>query len=289
MVCSSNIDIYHICDMVDEGNIEGVKSSLKSHNHLLHEVRRGRSLLHIAAAAGNIDLCHFFLSEGINIDILDDNLMTPLANTAVKGHFHVAEFLLNKGAAVDGDPRGKTSPLILASQEGHLNIVELLLNHGADINRLQINLNCTALDLAISYNRENIIYFLKNQGAKTSLGKINISTELGSGIIEHIFNNVGPILTDEYSLGNSTLKTALVGKGNNNKLLFTFGHFKSHLKQEFLICLPYDWPLNKEIFDGNYKEAFPLKFFYHCRNIISTMIVSVKVIFLTKKINNDVS
>ncbi|WP_330521718.1 ankyrin repeat domain-containing protein [Brenneria sp. g21c3] len=152
-----------------------------------------------------------------------------------------------------------TTPLIESSMYGHLDVVRVLVDSNVDINRLQANFNRTALDIAIAYKHKDIASYLQSVGARKAYEEIDIDTITGGGILYHIYNNVGPILVDEYHDNGISLKTAIIGDGKSHKLLFTFGNFIKVPHTEFLICLPYNWPLNNFIFSAIYKESFPFQ------------------------------
>lgn len=92
-----------------------------------------------------------------------------------------------------------------------------------------MNFNRTALDLAISYGHTDVVQYLQSMGGRKAF------EEMQDGIIE--------------------------GDGNYHKLFFTFGNFKRLPHTEFLICLPYNWPINWAIFKSDYKDNFPMKLF----------------------------
>ncbi|CAH5970126.1 hypothetical protein AN2351V1_0717, partial [Citrobacter koseri] len=258
----SDIDLYQL---VYDENISALSDFLYSHDISINEKYLGDSLLHIAASKGKIRVCKYLVDKGINVNSIDDHYLTPLVESAREGHLDVLCFLLEVGAWSDGDPRGITTPLIEASLGGHPEIVKILLKYKVNINRLQTKLNCTALDISIAYGHEHIASILVCNGARKLLEVIELKNINGSGILSHIYDNAGVIITDEYIRGNVSIKTSLIGKRKqyiNNKILFTFGSFVKKPCREFLICLPYGWPINVQIFSGDYREAFPLKFLF---------------------------
>lgn len=263
MEFSSEFNAYKI---IENDNIKEFDLLMSKDISLLNETFLGDSLLHIAASKGKLSLCERIINLGLDVNITASHYLTPLVEAARNGHLNVILLLLQKGALVDGDPRGITTPLIESSMAGFSEVVEVLIAHGADINRLQTKFNCTALDIAITYKSViDTVNKLRENGAKHSREPIDLGGVSGSGILAHIYDNVGVIITDEYVRDNISIKTSLIGEGKKyikNKLLFTFGNFIQKPRKEFIICLPYDWPINRQVLDGDYEEGFPLKFLF---------------------------
>lgn len=55
--------------------------------------------LHLAAKAGQLDICRIILDTGkVNVNILDDGGWTPLVWAAEHQHLSVVKFLLERGS-----------------------------------------------------------------------------------------------------------------------------------------------------------------------------------------------
>ncbi|KAM3213978.1 hypothetical protein ACQJBY_066416 [Aegilops geniculata] len=93
---------------------------------------QGDRALHLAAAAGRLEVCRY-LVEDLRLDVNQLNFLgdTPLYLSALYGRAAAARYLLDHGA----DPlAGKLhSPLNGAANNGHCEIVELLLSRGVDV------------------------------------------------------------------------------------------------------------------------------------------------------------
>ncbi|CAN6348352.1 unnamed protein product [Urochloa humidicola] len=139
----------------------------------------GRTLLHIAAAEGRLDVCKFLVeASGLHVNstsaegetpvllaaeaegkgngtrgilrylldhsgdpaLPDARGSTPLHNAAEYGNCKAVKLLLNKGVPVDPlSHRG--TPLHLAAGYGHGQAVKILLEHGADPNSIANHVN----------------------------------------------------------------------------------------------------------------------------------------------------
>ena len=88
--------------------------------------RTGRSLIHIVAANGLARICKSLVGE-INIEVQDNNGMTPLSWAVKGGHVGVVQVLLKAKANVEAkDEHGRT-PLIWAMMPENKEAVEELL------------------------------------------------------------------------------------------------------------------------------------------------------------------
>ncbi len=89
-------------------------------------LNRGKaSVLHSAAAAGNLDLVKRLLALGAPVDGLNNNKETPLTMATETGHLAVARVLLEHGA----DPNNRSrfgTPLMLAIERNNAAMVKLL-------------------------------------------------------------------------------------------------------------------------------------------------------------------
>lgn len=94
----------------------------------------GRTRLHYAALADDVDVVNALLCEGANPNVRDRLGFTPLHFAAQQGAVAVAEILLAAGADVDPANSYGNTPLFTAvvNSRGHGELIELLRHHGAD-------------------------------------------------------------------------------------------------------------------------------------------------------------
>jgi len=123
----------------------------------------GRTALHHAVAAGDIELFEELLERGAATDTKDEGGWTPLHSAASAGRVEIATLLLaSQGGGVDVnacvDGSGST-PLIFAASKGHGEIVRLLLEARADL-RARDGSGATALHRAAGRGQVHIIGLL---------------------------------------------------------------------------------------------------------------------------------
>lgn len=230
--------------------------------------RDDKSLLHVAALKGNEEISKVLLANGADINAFSvtDGYITPLVGAIYREHLNMVNFLCANGALIDGNPECPTTPLIVAVQDSLSDIISSLLSYNPDINRLHSNRNRTALDYAIRLNDAGIIELLKSHGAKTAFDDLSSTIDRAQGIYECIYETGYILASDIYSRmhGNFKidLRTALLGKGDRNKLLFTIGAYEEQPRNEFLLVLPYNWILNKAVLESDNRYGFPLNLLF---------------------------
>ncbi|WP_322084996.1 ankyrin repeat domain-containing protein [Burkholderia sp. BCC1999] len=256
-------DIY---EFVSQDDVGGLAKIFDEHPDFLNVpvyggAGGGLNLMHRAAAQGRLNACRYLLDMGVSVDVCDDNFLTPLVGAASAGHLSTVQFLLKHGASVNGHGCGVTTPLIEASMNGHRDVVVFLVEHDANLDRLQRKFNQTALDAALVYKQEAVVQALQRVGARRSIEAIDLAEERGSGILEHIYHKVGPILIDRktVAVGQAPVESraALIKEDKSSKLLFTIGLFEFSPRLELMFCVESDWPLAPECAECEPRYQFP--------------------------------
>jgi ankyrin repeat protein len=97
--------------------------------------------LHQAAADGEIERVKLLISEGADVNVKNDEGLTPLHCAAREGHKEIVELLLAHDADVNiGDADYNRTAAEFAMKSNHTEIVELLISKGADISPLHFAL-----------------------------------------------------------------------------------------------------------------------------------------------------
>jgi ankyrin repeat protein len=97
--------------------------------------------LHQAAADGEIERVKLLISEGADVNVKNDEGLTPLHCAAREGHKEIVELLLAHGADVNiGDAEYNRTAAEFAMKSNHTDIVQLLVSKGADISPLHFAL-----------------------------------------------------------------------------------------------------------------------------------------------------
>jgi len=126
-----------------------------------------------AVKDGNFERVKSFITEGSDVNVSNENGLSPLHMAAYKGHKDIAELLILSGANVNAGDKRDTTPLHLAADRGYRNIAELLIQNGANVNAVTIgcsgnNVKWTPLSKAIYKKHKDVAELLILKGANVN-------------------------------------------------------------------------------------------------------------------------
>jgi len=112
--------------------------------------------------SGNVDQVRQILADGVNVDYVDEDGMTPLQHTAYKGNLELCEMLLSHGSDVNysAHDNGYT-PLMFAALSGKKDVVKLLLEHNACVGLVN-TVQRTAAQMAAFIGQHEIVSMINN-------------------------------------------------------------------------------------------------------------------------------
>ncbi|KAH7235467.1 ankyrin repeat-containing domain protein [Fusarium tricinctum] len=206
-----------------------------------------------AAINGEATLTETLISEGADLEELDDQRMTPLYHAVQHGHWPVAKLLLEKGANVEGvkllldsgaNIEAKTligyaplveqgsampyTPLIRAVWHSHETIVKLLLDSGANIEAK--SKDWWPLAAAVQKGQESVIKLLLDRGANveakdgTGCTPLILSVSYGHEIIVKLLLGNRANIEAKDNTGQTPLMTAaMFGYGHIVEILLDSG------------------------------------------------------------------
>jgi len=97
--------------------------------------------LHQAVADGEIERAKLLISEGVDVNVKNDEGLTPLHCAAREGHKEIVELLLAHDVDVNiGEANDNRTAAEYAMRKNHTEIVQLLISKGADISPLHFAL-----------------------------------------------------------------------------------------------------------------------------------------------------
>jgi ankyrin repeat protein len=113
------------------------------------------TVIHNACQHKNFELVDYFLSEGANINTVDQLVETPLFNAA-RDDISIVEKLVDRNSNVNAANNNGRTPTDKAISWGRLDIVEFLLGHGASISAVDKFGNTLLHRAAVAHSSEFI-------------------------------------------------------------------------------------------------------------------------------------
>jgi ankyrin repeat domain-containing protein 17 len=144
--------------------------------------------LTVACVGGHAPLVGLLIQRGANVEHRDKKGFTPLILSATGGHVECCKLLLEAGCQVDAvSERTKDTALSLACSSGRKEVVELLLSYNANKEHRNVS-DYTPLSLASSGGYVDIIHLLLDAGAEINSrtgSKLGISPLMLSAMNGH--------------------------------------------------------------------------------------------------------
>jgi ankyrin repeat protein/glyoxylase-like metal-dependent hydrolase (beta-lactamase superfamily II)/dipeptidyl aminopeptidase/acylaminoacyl peptidase len=179
--------------------------------------QQGRSLLHLAAAAGHLPMARWLIERGVEIDARTLQMSTPLMHAALAGKADMVRLLLSLGAVIDArDSYQRSAFILVARDSGDAEMARMLLDSGADINAAD-RWNDTALSLAAWRGFGDLVDLLLERGAQIPADPAQKQQVFALAIangLEKLFEHLlaaGADISAKDSLGGSLLHAAADG------------------------------------------------------------------------------
>ncbi|EDV27836.1 uncharacterized protein TRIADDRAFT_53926 [Trichoplax adhaerens] len=129
---------------------------------------RSKSLLHIVAINGHIEIAKLLVQYGVCLESADDKGRTAMHFAALGNHPHVIRYLHKQGLHIDIMDKNKVTPFLTALQRGYINMIRTLLNLGANIMHADIN-NRNCLHYAVNHQDISPLQLLFDRGAVSAI------------------------------------------------------------------------------------------------------------------------
>jgi ankyrin repeat protein len=117
------------------------------------------------------------IQQGADVNVTDNNGVTPLHSAVLRDHREIVKILLNAGAHVNVTDNDGYTPLLSAVLMGYREIVKILLDAGSDVNAVD-NDGATPLHWAASENYLEVLKMLLHAGANLNPVDNNGATPL---------------------------------------------------------------------------------------------------------------
>ncbi len=154
------------------GNLDQVKHFIENEGIDVNYLQEPfGTALHQAALGGYIEVVHYLITSGADVNAKLINGNTPLFNASLRGNRdHLIKLLLEHGAEVQhADNDGVTALFNAVTIKKNLKTIKLLVEAGADVNRVANNGGTPLLNAAILADRKAVAYLIEH-GAKSVTG-----------------------------------------------------------------------------------------------------------------------
>lgn len=170
---TTNEGLYPVHYAVISSNINIIKPLLNiSNQSFLLKDKNNNSLLHYATKTTNDLLIYFLISEGININLMNNDFETPLFNAARFGTRETVLALLNNDAYIDIKNNKRETPHDLALAYDNLK-VETLLNNYQMLPKYERLIKKESLIIATLNRSYNLLEHLINNKTPLTHDKFN--------------------------------------------------------------------------------------------------------------------
>ncbi len=122
------------------------------------------SYLDIAAMYGNPAIAEILINAGMDVNIKDNSLWTPVHTASFFGHLKLVKKFCERGADLSLRTNHRATPLHFAADEGGLHIVEYLVGRGADL-KVVDNYGWTPLHYAVNSGSYKMVEYLVKKGS----------------------------------------------------------------------------------------------------------------------------
>ena len=133
---------------------------------LTESINEANALI-IACKQGHENIVKLLISNGANVNFVDESGNSPLSYASENGHINVTKTLLENKADVNLANIHGITPLMEACENGHVDVAKVLIENGAYVNT-KSNQGLTAIDLAVTNKYQEIENLLIKAGAKTT-------------------------------------------------------------------------------------------------------------------------
>jgi len=134
----------------------GLQASIKHRNFA------GDTALMFAALGGNLEIVRLLAKAGADVHHAG---WAPIHYCAWAGKTAVCQYLIQQGVDIDAVGLNGITPLMMAVRGGHLDTVKLLVWEFAEL-EVENDDGATAMDWALRNKRQDIVAHLKQAGAK---------------------------------------------------------------------------------------------------------------------------
>jgi ankyrin repeat protein len=168
----------------------------------------------IAVSSGHLQLAHWLLERGVDVNTLRGSGKCSLYPPSESGDSEMVRILLEAGAEVNLSDASGTAALHLAAQRGHVAVVKTLLEAGAEVD-FRSALGTTALHFAAQRGRVAVVRTLLEAGAMinirdaSDITALHMAAQRGHDDVVRTLLRHGADVSAVDATGNTPLSLAL--------------------------------------------------------------------------------
>lgn len=149
-----------------------------------------------AASGGDIKTVKKYLKEGVSVNAMDWDNLTPLIAASSSGHLDIVKLLLSSGADIESTDKDGITSLMESSITGKLNVVKYLVDKGADVERTTKS-DVNAIWLAAAEGKTDVVKYLSNRVSTLSVVRSDGISTLSAAVVGGHVDVVKILLKDE--------------------------------------------------------------------------------------------
>ena len=154
-----------IHDLSQQGDIDSVKALVQGDPGLIDLAdETGHTPLHYAAASGQTEVAKFLVSEGANVNALNNVNQSVLLYAAYFGNAEILDTLIASGARLNDQDIFGRSPLHYATRQRSVDVLMSLINNKVELD-IRDSIGETPLHFAIRWGYDDIVEMLIDGGA----------------------------------------------------------------------------------------------------------------------------
>jgi len=128
----------------------------------------GRTLVHLAASEGRVDVLEWLRAQGANLHATDNLDETPVFLAASNGRIGAMSWLAEQGAEINLKDRNGWTPMFTATMFGHIEAMAWLKERGLDVSARDHG-GQTPMFFAARTGRVEVMAWLTSQGAEVNV------------------------------------------------------------------------------------------------------------------------
>ncbi|XP_056001786.1 uncharacterized protein LOC125653762 [Ostrea edulis] len=137
-----------------------------------------------ACKGGHVSIVEELVKKGAGVNVQDIKGNTALISACKGGHVSIVEELMKVGSDVNlQDDMGYT-PLIAAVRECPLSTVKCLVEHGSDFDTQVVDIDVSAVYIALILNKPDIVKYLIQEQNKINPGQFNGNVHLFNCLVD---------------------------------------------------------------------------------------------------------